>query len=299
MFLGIVNRMILAELIKVFTSLVALTGMFLLAGLIQEATQKGLSPGQVILAIPLIIPNTLPFTIPATTLFATCVVYGRMSADSEVLVLRAAGVNIYRRFYARSDSRHSTKPQQRPPSITTRSFTGRSAAAKPQLLDDAENIVYGTLSREGGLRQANLDYVLFVRDVQGKDLIDVVIKKRKQDRKVDGPAYEMVVRAQTAKLRVRKVVDDGSEPADAQAKLAKTPQKASDRFRTKRSASATGEKYELVVFMDRCYVDSLKGDAAAEFHNQDYASPCLRRSSASLPGTGRQRKRGKNFSSTW
>src|SRR6478735_6660374 len=89
--------MILAELVKVFVmSLVALTGMFLLAGLIQEATQKGLSPGQIVMAIPLIVPNTLPFTIPATTLFATCVVYGRMSADNEVLVLKAAGVNIYR-----------------------------------------------------------------------------------------------------------------------------------------------------------------------------------------------------------
>src|SRR5687767_8755736 len=88
--------MIFSELMKVFLmSLVGLTGMFLLAGLIQEATQKGLSPTQIIMAIPLIIPNTLPFTIPATTLFATCVVYGRMSADSEVLVLRAAGVNIY------------------------------------------------------------------------------------------------------------------------------------------------------------------------------------------------------------
>ena len=47
-YFGIVNRMILAELVKVFLmSLVALTGMFLLAGLIQEATQKGLSPGQI------------------------------------------------------------------------------------------------------------------------------------------------------------------------------------------------------------------------------------------------------------
>jgi len=95
-YFGTVNRMILAELVKVFLlSLIALTGMFLLAGLVQEATRKGLSPSQILIAIPLFIPSTLPFTIPATTLFATCVVYGRMSADNEVLVLRAAGVNIY------------------------------------------------------------------------------------------------------------------------------------------------------------------------------------------------------------
>ena len=36
----------------------------------------------------------LPYTIPATTLFATCVVYGRMAHDNEITVLKAAGVNI-------------------------------------------------------------------------------------------------------------------------------------------------------------------------------------------------------------
>ncbi|HEX3146494.1 MAG TPA: LptF/LptG family permease [Gemmataceae bacterium] len=271
MLLGIVNRMILAELLKVFLmSLVALTGMFLLAGLIQEATQKGLSPAQILMAIPLIIPNTLPFTIPATTLFATCVVYGRMSADSEVLVLRAAGVNIYRLLT---------------PAVILGILTSATTAAlyydtiprsqrllQAQLLHDAEDIVYGMLKREGGLRQSNLDYVLFVRDVQGRDLIDVVIKKRKADRKVDGPAYEMVVRAQTAKLRVRKVVDDGSTSSEGEPKKMEKLS-ASDRFRINRSASTTGEKYELVVYMDRCYVDSLKGDAAAEFRSQEYASP--------------------------
>ena len=93
---GIINRMILGQLIKVFLiSLIALTGLFLLGGLIQEATQRGLSPQQLIQAIPYIIPNSFPYTIPATTLFATCVVYGRLSADNEVLVLRTIGVNIY------------------------------------------------------------------------------------------------------------------------------------------------------------------------------------------------------------
>ena len=48
MFGTILSRLILAELVKVFLlSLVALTGMFLLAGLIQEASKLGLSPGQI------------------------------------------------------------------------------------------------------------------------------------------------------------------------------------------------------------------------------------------------------------
>ena len=38
-------------------------------------------------------PSTLPYTIPATTLFATCVVYGRLAADNEILAIKSAGIN--------------------------------------------------------------------------------------------------------------------------------------------------------------------------------------------------------------
>jgi lipopolysaccharide export system permease protein len=266
-YLGIVNRMILAELVKVFLmSLVALTGMFLLAGLIQEASQKGLSPTQIVLAIPLIIPNTLPFTIPATTLFATCVVYGRMSADNEVLVLRAAGVNIYHLLW---------------PALLLGMLTMLTTAAlyydtiprsqrllRDQLLKDGEEIVYGMIKREGGLRQSNLDIVLFVRDVQGRDLIDVVVKKRTPDKL----GYELVARAQTARLRIRKVGEDVSARDELYGRRDR-PESALERFARKRVADSTGDRHELVVYMDRCYVDSLRGEAAADLQGQEYTTP--------------------------
>jgi lipopolysaccharide export system permease protein len=271
-YFGTINRMILAELVKVFLmSLIALTGMFLLAGLIDEATKKGLSPGQIVMAIPLIIPNMLPFTIPATTLFATCVVYGRMSADNEVLVLRAAGVNIYHLIWPALIL-----------GLGTTAITGAlyydtiprsQQLLKAQLENDAEDILYGMLKREGGLKQANLDYVLYVRDVQNRDLIDVVIKKRKQKRKPGDPpgGFEMVARAQTAKLRVRNA-SEGTAAALADP-ARKAPMSAIERFRAKRIVGPTGGEKELVIYMDRCFVDSLKGDAAAEFHGQEYATP--------------------------
>src|SRR5262245_26432663 len=94
-FLSILHRMILWELLKVFTmALVAITGLFLLGGIVQEATQQGLGPAQVLIIIPLLIPSSLPFTIPATTLFATCIVYGRLAHDNEILAVRAAGIPI-------------------------------------------------------------------------------------------------------------------------------------------------------------------------------------------------------------
>src|SRR5881227_2722226 len=77
-------------------ALLGITGILLMAGIVAEASRHGLGPAQILAMLPLIIPSTLPYTIPATTLFATCVVYGRLPADNEILAIRAAGVNILR-----------------------------------------------------------------------------------------------------------------------------------------------------------------------------------------------------------
>src|SRR5262245_21818438 len=95
MFTTILFRMVLWELSKVFLiALLGITGILLMAGIIAEASQQGLGPSQILAAIPLLIPSTLPYTIPATTLFAACVVYGRLSADNEVLAIKSSGVNV-------------------------------------------------------------------------------------------------------------------------------------------------------------------------------------------------------------
>src|SRR5262249_12304429 len=92
---GILHRMILWELVKVFfLSLLGITGILLMGTIVAEAAQQGYSLLQIVQVIPLLIPSTLPYTIPPTTLFAVCVVYGRLSHDNEILAIRAAGVNV-------------------------------------------------------------------------------------------------------------------------------------------------------------------------------------------------------------
>src|SRR5688572_21703801 len=87
--------MVLWELVKTFTlSLLAITGIMLMGGVVAEASQQGLGPAQILMVIPLLIPSTLPWTIPATTLFAICLVYGRLSADNEILAIKSAGVHL-------------------------------------------------------------------------------------------------------------------------------------------------------------------------------------------------------------
>ena len=76
-----------------------------------------------------------------------------------------------------------------------------------QLLDDPEELLYNMLRRDRTLRHPNMPYVIYVKDVQGKRLIDVVLKKRA---KVKDPktgqevffGYEFTARIREARLRV-------------------------------------------------------------------------------------------------
>lgn len=206
MFGTLLNRLIFWELLKVFLmSLGTLTGLLVTAGLLQQASQMGLSLYQVIQAIPLFIPNTLPYTIPATTLFASCVVYGRLSHDNEVVAIKAAGVHLGTIL----------KPAFLLGVITTVITAALSHTVIPvsqqllfqQLTSDPEELLYNQLRRDRCIRHLRLPYVIYVKDVQGKRLIDVVLKER---RKVKNPTsgqeefsgYKMVARAREAKLRV-------------------------------------------------------------------------------------------------
>jgi lipopolysaccharide export system permease protein len=195
---GILFRMILGDLLKVFLlALVALTGMFLMAGLIAEALQRGLAPAQILAFIPLLIPNTLPYTIPATTLFAACFVYGRLAADNEITALRATGVHLFRvilpcLLLGAAVSALTLWLYYAPIPWTHQ-------ALKRTLSKDVQKLLYSELSRKRCLRDPKLDFVLFVREVRGERLIDAVFKKKK---KLPDIGYEFVARAREAELTV-------------------------------------------------------------------------------------------------
>ena len=88
------TRYVIAELLKVF--LVTLAGMTLLmmiVGLAQEAISQGLGPLPILRLIPYAVPNALRFAVPGTILFATCSVFGRMSASNEVVAVKSLGIS--------------------------------------------------------------------------------------------------------------------------------------------------------------------------------------------------------------
>ena len=210
---GILHRMIFWELVRVFLlTLTGLTGLFMLGLVVQQANQLGLSPAQTIAIIPLLIPYTLPYTIPTTTLFASCVVYGRLSADNEAVALKAAGVDLYTIL----------RPAVLVGLLTTVATAGLYYSLIPrtqsmiqaEVMQDPEEVLYNTLRRERKFAPPSSPFALYVRDVQGRRLLDVVMKRRKMDKAAAGEVpspfeYDFVLRAQEATLKVdleRKVL---------------------------------------------------------------------------------------------
>jgi lipopolysaccharide export system permease protein len=192
----ILFRLILWELLKVFLmSLVGITGILLMAGIIAEATQQGLGPGQILVAIPLLVPSTMPYTIPATTLFATCVVYGRLTADNELLAIKAAGVNII----------HVVKPalllgvgmSALTVALYFHVIPSTHHALRTMIFRDAEELLYSLLSRHQMLTHSQLRYTMFVKGVKGRKLISPIIL-----RKGAGGQVDIVAHAREAELRV-------------------------------------------------------------------------------------------------
>jgi lipopolysaccharide export system permease protein len=194
-----IHRMILGELVKVFLlALIALTGLLLLAGIFAEASRNGLSPTQILAIIPFLIPSTLPYTLPTTTLFATCVVYGRLAHDNEILAIKAAGINVLRVVWPGIllgivISATTIFLYYRP--IPRTHFLLRI-----RFLADVEEFLYSMIKKEGRLVHTKLTYEIYVKRVQGRKLLDAQFMRRAPS----GKTYDIIARAKEATLKVDK-----------------------------------------------------------------------------------------------
>lgn len=90
--MNLLTRYIFFELIKVFVvTVVGMTAVMMLIGVVQEAIQQNLTPLTILQLIPFLIPQALFFAIPATILFSVCNVYARMAASNEFMAVKSMG----------------------------------------------------------------------------------------------------------------------------------------------------------------------------------------------------------------
>jgi lipopolysaccharide export system permease protein len=188
--------MILVELFKIFIlALVGLTGIILLAGVISEAMKNGFGPAQLLACIPLLLPSLLPYTVPATTLFATCVVYGRLSADNEIIALKSAGIHIV----------HVVWPAIFLGAVMTGIVTvfyfdvipATGSMVRNQIVGDVEGLLYNILQNESCIVKKGMNWEIHVKNMQGRKLQDVHFKRKAAD-----GTYDTIAVAKEAELLV-------------------------------------------------------------------------------------------------
>jgi len=89
-----ITRYVAWDLTRIFSKTLALlTAFFLLVLIGTEAQRMNLGPGPTIQIMQYMLPLALAFAIPAASLFAVCFVYGRLSAENEVVAVKSLGIS--------------------------------------------------------------------------------------------------------------------------------------------------------------------------------------------------------------
>ncbi|MBT3193428.1 MAG: YjgP/YjgQ family permease [Verrucomicrobia bacterium] len=78
--------------VVVFTFVVSIGGLFQLSNLVA----KGVAVRPILVMFASGMPSALSFAIPISALTATLLVFGRLSADSEITAMRACGIGVWR-----------------------------------------------------------------------------------------------------------------------------------------------------------------------------------------------------------
>ena len=191
---NILQRYIWWELVKVFVmSLIAITSIFVMAGVVQEASQLGLGPEHILKIIPLLIPGTLPYTVPATTLFAVSVVYGRMAHDNEIIAIKAAGIPLRTVLWPAFLLSGGLCAAM---FCLYREYIPRTHHELRNIFwTEFEDILYARLKRELLFNESRVPFAIWVKEVQGRVLIQPTFKKRDATGN-----YELVAQAQEAEM---------------------------------------------------------------------------------------------------
>ena len=96
---GILSRYIFKELFGTFfVALLVFSSVALMAKivtLVDLVINKGLEPGQMLLLVVYVLPSLLVYTVPMSVVLATLIALGRLSTDSEIIALKASGINLY------------------------------------------------------------------------------------------------------------------------------------------------------------------------------------------------------------
>ncbi len=92
-----INRYIIGELLKTFIfSLIIMTTLLVVVGVVREMLTRSVPPEKILLLIPYIVVETSRISLPMTLLLAVTTFFARMAGNSEVIALKSLGIAPWR-----------------------------------------------------------------------------------------------------------------------------------------------------------------------------------------------------------
>ncbi len=216
--MSILQRYVSGEILRAFVlALLTMTSIFVLFMVAAEAMRSRLlGPQDIAQLIPYVIPSTLPYTIPVSLLFAVTVVYGRIAGDNEVIAVKSAGLSVLTVIWPTIFVAAGLSGLM---IYLSRSWIPDSAhRAKLVIFKDLEETFYKILARDREFNNARWPFLIKVRDVQGRVMIDATFKKRTRG-KDNREIYTATIQAKRAELHFdfnKKVVRVHLDQAEVQ-----------------------------------------------------------------------------------
>jgi lipopolysaccharide export system permease protein len=147
--------------------LVGLTCVLVLMVVVLEASRMNLGLGPTLRLLPFSMPMALAYAAPCAMLFTVCLIYGRMSADNEVIATKALGITPTVLLWPAWILAFGLSLVG--VWLTDLAFSWGAVGAQRVVIQSVEEIVYGMLRTQRSY--ANQRFSIIVKDVQGRKLI--------------------------------------------------------------------------------------------------------------------------------
>jgi lipopolysaccharide export system permease protein len=147
--------------------LVGLTGVLVLMVVVLEASRMNLSLGPTLRLLPFSLPMAVAYAAPCAMLFTVCLIYGRMSADNEVVATKALGITPTVLLWPAWVLAFGLSLLG--VWLTDLAFSWGQAGIQRVVIQSVEEIAYGMLRTQRAY--ANQRFSIIVKDVQDRKLI--------------------------------------------------------------------------------------------------------------------------------
>ncbi|MDX1944163.1 MAG: LptF/LptG family permease [Pirellulaceae bacterium] len=166
--MGTIPRYILHDLLIWFTLLVVgLTVLMVVILVGSEAWRMNLGLMPTLRLIPFVVPQALVFAVPGTILFTVCLVYGRMSADNEVIAAKSLGIHPLSLLWPAMMLAFLLSAVS--VVLNDVAFSWGHAGVQRVVLQSVEEIAYGMLRTQRSY--ANPRFSIIVKEVVGRKLV--------------------------------------------------------------------------------------------------------------------------------